>query len=36
MTYKLGYNETVEALSTRMKLEKRIKRFGRKSERLML
>jgi hypothetical protein len=36
MTYKLEYKETAEALSTRVKLEKWIKRFGRKTERLML
>jgi len=36
MTYILEYNETVEALSTRVKLEKWIKPFGWKTERLTL
>jgi hypothetical protein len=36
MNYKPGYNETVEALSTRVKLEKWIKHFVWKNESLML
>jgi hypothetical protein len=36
MTYILVYNEIVKALSTRVKLEKWIKRFGWKTERLIL